>query len=49
VIHREDICKTLGSLASTIKAPRAHWEFERFRMYNGCRVSGFDETKYSDH
>lgn len=49
VILREDICKTLGSLGSAIKTPRAHWEFQRFGVYYGCHVSGFDYTKYSDH
>jgi hypothetical protein len=49
VILREDICKTLGALDSAIKTPRAHWEFRRFGMYYGCHVSGFDDTKYSDH
>ena len=48
VIQREDICKTLGSLDSTIKTPRAHWEFQRFRIYYGCRVPGFDDAKYTD-
>jgi hypothetical protein len=48
VILRENICKTLSSLDSSIKTPRALWEFNRFRMYNGCRVPGFDDTKYSD-
>ncbi len=48
VIQSENICKTLGSLDSTIKTPRAHWEFQRFRVYHGCRVSGFDEAKYND-
>lgn len=47
-ILRKDICKTLGSLDSAIKTPRAHWEFQRFRVYYGCRVPGFDDAKYSD-
>ncbi len=49
VIDSEHICKTLGSLDSAIKTPRAHWEFQRFRFYYGCRVPGFDDTKYSDN
>jgi hypothetical protein len=48
VILREDICQTLGSLDPAIKTPRAHWEFQRFRFYYGCRVPGFDDAKYSD-
>ena len=48
VILRKDICKILGSLTSSIKTPRALWEFERFRMYNDCSVPGFDDTKYTD-
>ena len=47
-ILRKDICKTLGSLDSTIKTPRAHWEFQRFRSYYACRVPGFDDAKYTD-
>jgi hypothetical protein len=47
-ILRKDICKTLGSLDSAIKTPRAHWEFQRFRLYYGCRVPGFDDAKYND-
>jgi hypothetical protein len=48
-IPRKDICKTLSSLATSVNIPRARWEFDRFRMYNACRVPGFDDTKYSDH
>jgi hypothetical protein len=48
VIFREGICKILGSLDSALKTPRAHWEFQRFRFYYGCRVPGFDDAKYSD-
>jgi hypothetical protein len=48
-ILRKDICRTLGSLDSAIKTPRAHWEFQRFRFYYGCRVSGFDDAKYNDN
>ena len=44
----KDICKTLGSLDSAVTTPRAHWEFQRFRLYHGCRVPGFDDAKYSD-
>jgi len=47
-ILRKDICKTLGSLDSAIKTPRAHWEFQRFRFYYGCRIPGFDDAKYHD-
>jgi hypothetical protein len=47
-ILRRNICKTLGSLDSAIKTPRAYWEFQRFRSYYECRVSGFDDAKYSD-
>ena len=47
-ILRKDICRTLGSLDSAIKTPRAHWEFQRFRFYYGCRVPGFDDAKYTD-
>jgi hypothetical protein len=48
VIQSENICKTLGSLDSAIKTPRAHWEFQRFRTYYGCRIPGFDDAKYTD-
>ena len=47
-IATKGICKTLGSLDSAIKTPRAHWEFQRFRLYYGCRVPRFDDTKYTD-
>jgi hypothetical protein len=48
VIQSEDICKILGSLDSAIKTSRAHWEFQRFRLYYGCHVPGFDDAKYND-
>jgi hypothetical protein len=48
VVLQKDICKTLSSLDSSIRNPRALWEFEKFRLYNGCRVPGFDDAKYSD-
>lgn len=48
VILRKDICRILSSLTSSIKTPRALWEFERFRKYNDCSVPGFDDTKYND-
>ena len=48
VIQNENICETLASLDSPIKTPRAHWEFQRFRIYYGCRVPGFDDAKYTD-
>jgi hypothetical protein len=47
-VFTKDICKTLASLDSVIKTPRAHWEFQRFRVYDGCRVPGFDDAKYTD-
>ncbi|MGA2203917.1 MAG: hypothetical protein ABSG40_18350 [Terriglobales bacterium] len=47
-IPTKDLCKTLGALDSAIKTPRAHWEFQRFRLYYGCRVPGFDDAKYND-
>lgn len=48
-IQSENICKTLGALDSAIKTPRGHWEFQRFRLYHGCRVPEFDDTKYNDY
>jgi hypothetical protein len=47
LIPKEQIWKVLSSLDSAIRAPRAHWEFQRFRLGYGCCIPGFDEMKYS--
>jgi hypothetical protein len=43
------ICSTLAPLDSTIKQPRALWEFQLYRRDYRCSVPGFDRSAYPDH
>jgi hypothetical protein len=45
-IAPKDICAKLEALNSTIRSPRALWQFQLFRRYNACLVPNFDSTKY---
>jgi hypothetical protein len=43
----KEICETLALLDSTLKTPRALWEFQAFRIGYGCKVpAGFETGKY---
>jgi len=44
-----DVCEGLKSLDSAVKTPRALWEFQMYRWFDGCTVPGFDPKKYPDH
>lgn len=43
------ICKTLAPLDAALKAPRALWEFQGFRLNYGCKIPGFKYGEYPDH
>lgn len=48
-IGRGDVCEELESLDPAIKTPRALWEFQMYRWFDDCAISGFDPRKYPDH
>jgi hypothetical protein len=48
-IAPKKICETLTPLDSALKAPRALWEFQLFRLDYGCKVPGFRTDAYPDH
>jgi hypothetical protein len=43
------ICEMFKPLDSALKAPRALWEFQGFRLNYGCKVPGFIYGAYPDH
>ncbi len=45
-IAPKDICTKLSLLNSTVKSPRAKWQFELFRVHYACHVHDFDSLKY---
>jgi len=49
VLDHRTICETLSPLDSTLKTPRALWEFQLFRQGYGCKVPGFNYDAYPDH
>lgn len=42
----DKICDTLAALDTTLRAPRALWELQFFRMQYQCRVPNFDPDAY---
>ena len=47
-IAPEDICAKMSVLNTQTKTPRAQWEFERYRIYNGCRVPKHNDAMYEN-
>jgi hypothetical protein len=43
------LCATLQPLDAALKTPRALWEFQLFRVQDGCKVPGFNSQQYPDH
>lgn len=47
-IAADKICQMLAPLDTTLRTPRALWEFQLFQSEYHCRVSGFDPKAYPD-
>jgi len=47
-VSPKDICTTLKPLDSALRAPRALWEFQGFRINYGCKVPEFKYGAYDD-
>ena len=45
-IKPEEVCALLEKLNPAITAPRARWEFERFRADSECKVPNFDPNLF---
>ena len=45
-IGHKNICQVLAHINQSIKTPYPRWEFERFRVLQGCVVRDFDSDKY---
>ncbi len=43
------LCTTLQPLDHALRTPRALWEFQLFRVQDGCKVPGFNYQEYPDH
>jgi hypothetical protein len=43
------ICPTLEPLDAALATSRALWEFQLFRVEDGCKVPGFNNQAYPDH
>jgi hypothetical protein len=43
------LCSTLQPLDHALRTPRALWEFQLFRVQDGCKVPGFNYQEYPDH
>ena len=43
------LCTMLRPLDHAFRTPRALWEFQLFRVQDGCKVPGFDYQAYPDH
>jgi hypothetical protein len=48
-LEPKKICGTLRPLDHSLYAPRAVWEFQRFRLNYGCKVRNFVYDAYPDH
>ena len=42
------LCATLQPLDAALRTPRALWEFQLFRVQDGCKVPGFNYREYPD-
>lgn len=43
------LCRILQPLDHALVTPRALWEFQLFRVEDGCKVRGFNYQVYPDH
>jgi hypothetical protein len=48
-LDSKNICETLQPIDSNLKAARAVWEFQRFRLNYRCSVPNFGFDSYPDH
>ncbi len=48
-IRPQDVCALLEKLNPLITAPRARWEFQRFRAESDCKVPDFNPKLYPLH
>jgi hypothetical protein len=48
-IEPKQICQKLAPLDTALVSPRARWEFQLFRIGDGCTVQNFDEAAFPDH
>ena len=43
------LCERLAPLDAALEQPRAHWEFQLFRVNYGCQVPEFDRNAFPEH